>query len=197
MVEMAHHPHPALIATIVVRVEGMITPLDGSAMASVKAWEEGGHQDGEIHQPCLVNDDSTSSSSLRARKVNKSSMDKMIIRQYPDADSFENWKRELRDAVCAASGRGNKAMPWIVRVENPQVLLDDLVPRPSWVNLDMRLKAALNSVCRGEIQRRVAPLTDKAAVEGRSFGGRQVLKLIYAEFSLNERNSQMLALQDL
>ena len=61
------------------------------------------------------------------------------IKNYPTPEEFREWRQNIRDSVCEASGDPIRAMQWITEVGKPEIKFEKLTPIGSWITLDQKL----------------------------------------------------------
>ena len=128
--------------------------------------------------------------------VQRKESDQIRVPPYPTVKQFDSWRRQVKGLVAASSGRAHEATAWINEIEARGTTLQSLTPTHEWGSLDAKLWTALNAIAKGEVQRKIGVETDYAASQGKMFGGRQCLYLIYLEFRENSEKMEVFALRD-
>jgi len=108
----------------------------------------------------------------------------MRLPQYPNALTFQSWRRAIRTATISACEKPERARVFIFSVESEDASFDSLsvsdVDRHR--ALDAKLADALLKIVKGDLARRLAVMSETLARRGLVLGGRQILFLIYREF---------------
>ena len=108
----------------------------------------------------------------------------MRLPQYPNALTFQTWRRAIRTATISACEKPERACVFIFSVESEDASFDSLsvsdVDRHR--ALDAKLADALLKIVKGDLARRLAVMSETLARRGLVLGGRQILFLIYREF---------------
>ena len=113
--------------------------------------------------------------------------DTVTLLTLPNVVGFRNWKLAVRSAVVAASGRGDEAFKWIMEVEKDNIKHEDLAESgKKFVNLDWKLKSALDKIQKGELGMAILQATEEEAKHGRALKGRQALLIVYRYYNIDE-----------
>ena len=139
-------------------------------------------------------DDSSSSSSDDEDKKRKKKKKKkgpyavkngvMNIPPYPNALTFQSWRRNVRTAAISACEKPERARVFMFSVESDGASFDSLAVDDTDRHraLDAKLADALLKVVKGDLSRRLAVMSESLAKHGRVLAGRQILFMIYKEF---------------
>ena len=115
----------------------------------------------------------------------------------PDATQFKAWRIAVRQEITAASGRGDEAFAWALKVEAESATLDSLFESEGFDSLDAKLSSALAKVASGELGRRITHMMEVQAQAGKMVKGRQILWMIYQQFRLSEEAGAMYDFSDI
>ena len=159
-------------------------------------------QDARSHDDAPPPDGDPSESSSRrvlptttvrasVRKIKKGTKDpykiknaEMRLPQYPNAITFQSWRRAIRTAAVSACEKPKRTRTSIFFVESENAIFDSLSVGDCNLHraLDAKLANALLKIVKGDLARRLAVISKTLAKRGRVLGGRHILFLIYREF---------------
>ena len=103
----------------------------------------------------------------------------------PNAQQFRAWRLLVRDEVAAASGKGQLAFTWSMETELPGATYDTLADSGNFVNLDVKLAAALDKAASNEVGRKLTQAKEVEAKRGLMLMGRQALWIVYQHYKIN------------
>ena len=136
---------------------------------------------------------SSSSSSGRRRRKKKKGNKKpyavksaaMPLPQFPNALTFLAWRRSVRTAIVSCCERPERARAFAFSCEDPAATFESLAIADGDRHraLDAKLADALHKIVRGDLARRLAVRSEALARNGLVLSGRQILWLVYREFS--------------
>ena len=108
----------------------------------------------------------------------------MNLPAYPNALTFQSWRRNVRTAAISACEKPERARAFMFSVEAEDASFDSLAVSDTDRHraLDAKLADALLKVVKGDLSRRLAVMSESLAKHGRVLAGRQILHLIYKEF---------------
>ena len=108
----------------------------------------------------------------------------MRLPQYPNALTFQSWRRAVRTAAISSCEKPERARAFIFSVESEDASFDSLSVSDSDKHraLDAKLADALLKIVKGDLARRLAVMSETLAKRGLVLAGRQILFLIYREF---------------
>ena len=131
-------------------------------------------------------DSSSSGESDVKRKKKKRGLYKvknaeMRLPQYPNALTFQSWKRTARTAAISLCERPERARAFVFSVESEDASFDSLAASDNDKHraLDAKLAEALLKIVKGDLARRLAVMGESLAKRGLVLAGRQILFLIY------------------
>jgi hypothetical protein len=127
---------------------------------------------------------STPSGRKKSPKSYRVRSEKMNISAWPTAQSYPEWRRNLRSEIAAATDHPAEAVKWIFNVEKDGCSYAEMASdrKDPLRGLDAKLQNALGKITKGEAGRKLAILMEKVAVDGVLISGRQHLLFIYDEF---------------
>ena len=108
----------------------------------------------------------------------------MRLPQYPNALTFQSWRRAVRTAAISSCEKPERARAFVFSVESEDASVDSLSVSDSDKHraLDAKLADALLKIVKGDLARRLAVMSETLAKRGLVLAGRQILFLIYREF---------------
>ena len=104
--------------------------------------------------------------------------------QYPNALTFQSWRRNVRAAAISACGKSEHARAFVFSVEAEEACFDTLavIDNDRHRALDAKLAGALLKIVKGDLARCLAVMGESLAKHGLVLAGRQLLFLICEEF---------------
>ena len=108
----------------------------------------------------------------------------MRLPQYPNALTFQSWRRAVRTSVFLSCEEPDRARAFVFCVESDDASFDSLAVSDSDKHraLDAKLAEALLNIVKGDLARRLAVMGESLAKRGLVLAGRQILFLIYRGF---------------
>ncbi len=104
----------------------------------------------------------------------------------------------MRKRVNAASGlTTDEALAWVMVAESAPATFEGLADSGRLKSIDRKLGLSLVAILHGDFARTVGLLEEEACKQGRSLTGRQLLFLIYAQFSQSSAGVVAFNLEDL
>jgi hypothetical protein len=91
--------------------------------------------------------------------------EKITLPALPKTPGFRAWRINMRNAVVAASGKGNLAFQWIREVEEPGTTYESMADSGEFSTLDVKLAASITAIAHGELGRKITNETEKEAKE--------------------------------
>ena len=109
----------------------------------------------------------------------------MPLPQFPNALTFLAWRRSVRTAIVSCCERPERARAFAFSCEDPAATFETLAIADGDRHraLDAKLADALQKIVRGDLARRLAVRSEALARNGLVLSGRQILWLVYREFS--------------
>ena len=115
------------------------------------------------------------------------------IPDLPETANYRRWQLLLRSNILSASGKGDECLAWIRAPEDPNVTIGDLANSgQGYETLDLKLAKALTDLIIGErknaarIAVTVRQEIEAAHARNVPMRGRQILKMIYGQYELDE-----------
>ena len=143
-------------------------------------------------------DDDSSSSDESEVKIKKKKRGlykvknaEMRLPQYPNALTFQSWRRAVRTAAISSCEKPERARAFVFSVESEDSSFDSLAVGDSDKHraLDAKLAEALLKIVKGDLARRLAVMSESLAKRGLELAGRQILFLIYRSAKMRIRRS--------
>ena len=136
---------------------------------------------------------------LAVSLVKSKEPDTIRLAALPKVENFDAWKAQVRSRIRAAAGGNDQAFLWILDVEDPKVMYDDLSDPGDFRSLDAKLGAAISDLVigKGELERLMTLKTQEAAKLKTYLSGRQQLRLIYDRYKLDEENGKLFEIEDI
>ena len=196
-------PPGLLAATLHFFPTSVADPLHEWCEASVHGPHECAHVHARVsHAPTPPplapppgGDDDPSSSSesdveARKRKKKKRGLYKvknaeMRLPQYPNALTFQSWRRAVRTSAISSCEKPERARAFVFSVESDDASFDSLAVSDSDKHraLDAKLAEALLKIVKGDLARRLAVMSESLAKRGLVLAaGRHFLFLICRDF---------------
>ena len=138
--------------------------------------------------------------ALRTAGENKNRQkeaDSIKLLSLPEPAQFRAWRYSARSNVVAASNNPEAAFKWIKEVEATGAKVEDFQNSGKFVTLDTKLASSLNAIARGELGRKLTLLSEREDREGRLAKGRQLLRVVYDHFKIDEFAGVLYELTDL
>jgi hypothetical protein len=132
-----------------------------------------------------------------ARPAEVKEADTVKVPPLPNPQQYRAWRSTVRNAVTAASGRGEEAFKWILQAEKATATLRSLADSRRFDSLDAKLAAALTEVASGELGRRINLAVELEASKGKMLKGRQILWMVHDHHKLDEERGALYNFQDL
>ena len=135
---------------------------------------------------------SSSSDERKKRKKKKKKKEpykvknaEMRLPPYPNTLTFQSWRRSVRTATISACEKPERARAFVFSVEAEGASFESLATSDTDRHraLDAKLADGLLKVVKGDLSRRLAVMSESLAKRGLVLSGRQILLLIYKEFS--------------
>ena len=87
----------------------------------------------------------------------------------------------------SASGRGRSIFAWVRAPEDMSSDIEDLAECGDLESLDVKLSRAINRIKKGtRVKRKITTLIEAAAARGEMVSGRQLLRVIYQQFEIDQ-----------
>ena len=147
-----------------------------------------GGDDGDDSSSSSASDDDDDVALKRKRKKRKAPYKvkntEMRLPQYPNALTFQSWRRNVRTAAISACEKPERARAFVFSVEADDASFESLAVSDGDRHraLDAKLADALLKIVKGDLSRRLAVMSESLAKRGLVLAGRQILFLIYKEF---------------
>ena len=123
--------------------------------------------------------------------------DTIKIKDFPEVHAFESWKVHIRGKIDSAAGGNDDALEWIMAVEDASVSYEDLGDKSAFPSIDAKLADAIQTVSKGHTGKILATSSTEAARRKQRLAGRQLLRLIYNQYAVDEEDSRLFELEDL
>ena len=129
--------------------------------ASTSRVRESGQDDDELFRSFSSDDED--------RKRNRRTVTSLVLDPLSNAMGFPRWRFNFNFKICEASRHDSTAiMAWILQVEKPHVILEDLdVSDKRWDDLDVVLAAAIVKVVNNLLLRDIMIHQETQAQQGK------------------------------
>ena len=114
----------------------------------------------------------------------------------PDAPDFDAWKDAAYHKIVAAAQRGYTMLPWISKVEEPEVTFEQLADSEGYETLDSALCAAINDAARGDLREELSIRSQELRRRGTLMTGRQALYVVYSFYEIDADRGALYDLSD-
>ena len=119
----------------------------------------------------------------------------------PTPETYRHWKNSVREEICAASDKSDKAWEWLKEVYDKETKtaekMQKLQDPGEFGTLDTKLRAALTRSAKGDLGQRILNYKEEQAVKGKLVRGRQVLLMFDEYFRTSEEAGNLYQLEDL
>eukprot|EP00971_Amphidinium_carterae_P274370 5444975-Amphidinium_carterae.1 len=135
--------------------------------------------------------------SIRKKKnirIKRKEADSISLPAWPEPQHFRAWKQKVYMSVMAAAGRDeNRTLRWLQKVEAADSSLSTFQhSSSSWRSLETKLAAAVCTVARGDLLRRLTLLQESCTGQGRPMTGREALYLLFDAFKVKANASALM-----
>jgi hypothetical protein len=135
-------------------------------------------------------------SALKKKRGQKEA-DSIKLLSLPEPAQFRAWRQATRNKVVAASSDPEKAYKWIKAVEETGAKLEDFRDSGDFTTLDSKLGSAITDIAKGDLGRKITLTTEKEDKLGNLTKGRQLLRVVYDHFRIDEFAGVLYSLTDL
>ena len=135
-------------------------------------------------------------SALRKERGQKEA-DVIKLLSLPEPAQFRAWRQSTRNKIVAASSDPDKAYKWIKAVEDPNSKFEDFRDSGNFTTLDSKLGSAISDIAKGDLGRKITLANEKEDKLGNLTKGRQLLRVVYEHFRVDEFAGVLYSLTDL
>jgi hypothetical protein len=153
---------------------------------------------GPASHPAVRGDDDDGDDDDETRRRRIKEKDVIDLPALPSVPQFQEWRAMVRDAIMAASGRGDELLPWVLEIQKADTTIDMLAdPGPKYRSLDQKLKEAVNKIATPALRKEITYRGEEQVRFGRTLKGRQALWIVYSNYKTDRHLGQVYGLRDL
>ena len=115
--------------------------------------------------------------------------DEVRYKALPAVPFFREWKQNMYEDTCSASGRPDECFIFLRKIEEPGVTFESLADSGEFSSLDAKIaKACANILKNDDLKRKVNQKKEEAKMMNRLLNGRQTLHMIFEWYKLVEED---------